>query len=61
MYNKKEVIHMFNLFVGLVLLWCFITNEYNRREEDRGGVSLSIVLGILCGLNLLAAMAGLFV
>ncbi|QVW28873.1 hypothetical protein [Bacillus phage SWEP1] len=52
---------MFNLFVGLVLLWCFITNEYNRREEDRGGVSLSIVLGILCGLNLLAAMAGLFV
>lgn len=55
MYNKKEVIHMFNLSVSLLLFWCCVHNEYHREEGK--GIILSVVLMSLGILNLIAALA----
>lgn len=50
---------MFNLLVGMLLLWCLVYNEYNRIVYNEGGLRWSLVLGTVCFLNLGIALGGL--
>lgn len=51
MYNKKEVIHMFNLIVGIILVGAFMYNEYKYEGGTYSVIGLALLFVWLVNLG----------